>query len=298
MAKTEGTFEKELEVKVPLRLEVATGSGDISVQRREDGKLTVTLEFQVRAGSQEEAEQLARRIKEDPPIEVEGDLVRVGGLSKYELGTWPLGPSAVFDFSISAPFETEVRVNSGSGDEAVRSLKGPVTAKTGSGDVQIQDVEGNVAVDTGSGDIAVVRVRSRVSADAGSGDLDLTEVEGEVSVRVGSGDVHLQRMGGNMNVAIGSGDVSLESAVADGVEWVLKAGSGDVGLLLPRDSRFNISARSVLGEIETDFGLQPLGGIGKRIEGKVGENPTSSITVKTAHGDIKISSKKESPVAG
>lgn len=298
MAKIEGTFEKELEVKVPLRLEVATGSGDISVQRGEDGKLTVTSEFQVRAGSQEEAEQLARRIKEDPPIEVEGDLVRVGGLSKYELGTWPLGPSAVFDFSISAPFETEVRVKSGSGDEDVRSLKGPVTGKTGSGDVQIRDVEGNVAVDTGSGDIAVARVQSGVSADAGSSDLDLAEVEGEVSVRVGSGDVHLRRIGGNMNVAIGSGDVSLESAVPDGVKWVLKAGSGDVGLLLPRDSRFNISARSVLGEIETDFGLRPSGGIGKRIEGKVGENPTSTITVQTAHGDIKVSSKKESPVAG
>ena len=101
-----------------------------------------------------------------------------------------------------------------------------------------------------------------------------------------------------MHIAIGSGDVSLESAVPDGVEWVLKAGSGDVALLLPGDSRFNLSARSVLGEIETGFGLRPSGGIGKRVEGKVGENPTSSITIKTAQGDIKIAAKQESAVAG
>lgn len=297
MAKIEGKFEREIAVKVPLRLEVVTGSGDISVDRGEDGKLGVTSEFEVRAGSQKEAEELARRIKEDPPIEVEGDLVKVGGLSKYNLGTWPAGPSAVFDFSVSAPFETEVRVKSGSGDQDVRSLKGPVTVKVGSGDVQIQDVEAHVEIGTGSGDITVARVRSSVNANAGSGDLDLGEVGGEVSVRTGSGDACLRSAGSNVNVAIGSGDVSLESDVPDGAEWVLNAGSGDVGLLLPGGSRFNLSARSALGEIETDFGLRASGGIGKRVEGKVGENPASSITIKTARGDIRIAAKQESTAA-
>lgn len=298
MAKIEGTFEREMEVKVPVRLEVATGSGDISVQRGEDGKLTVTSEFQVRAGSHEEAEELARRIKEDPPIEVEGNLVRVGGLSKYDLGTWPAGPSVVFDFSVSAPFETEVRVKSGSGDQDVRSLKGPVMAKAGSGDVQVQDVEAQVEIDAGSGDVAATRVRSSVRVDAGNGDLDLGEIGGEVSVRVGAGDAHLRSMGSNMNVAIGSGDVSLESDIPDGVEWVLRAGSGDVELLLPSGSRFSLSARSGVGEIETGFGLRASGLVGKRVEAKVGESPTSSITIKTGHGDIRIAAKQESAVAG
>ena len=297
MAKIETSFEREMEVRVPLRLEVTTSSGDISVDRGEDGKLRVTSEFEVRAGSQEEAEELARRIKEDPPIEVEGDLVRVGGLSRYNLGTWSAGPSAVFDFSVSAPFQTEVRVKSGSGGQAVRSLKGPVIAKVGSGDIQVQDVEGHVEIDTGSGDIAVVRVHSGVSASIGSGDLGLGEIGGEVSVRIGSGDTQLRHLGGSMHVASGSGDVNLESTVHDGVEWILKAGSGDVGLLLPGGSRFNLSARSALGEIETGFGLQASGGIGKRVEGRVGDNPTSNITIKTARGDIKIAAKQESVAA-
>ena len=297
MAKIETSFEREMEVRVPLRLEVATGSGDISVDRGEDGKLRVTSEFEVRAGSQKEAEELARRIREDPPIEVEGDLVRVGDLSRYDLGKWPKGPSVVFDFSVSVPFQTEVRLKSGSGDQGVRNLKGPVTAKVGSGDIQVQDVEGRVEIDTGSGDIAVVRVRSSVSASIGSGDLDLGEIGGEVSVRIGSGDAQLRHLEGSMHVASGSGDVNLESTVPDGVEWILKAGSGDVGLLLPDGSRFNLSAHSALGEIETVSGLQASGGIGKRVEGKIGDNPTSNITIKTAHGDIKIAAKQHSVAA-
>lgn len=291
MAKIEGSFEREMEVEVPLRLEVATGSGDISVQRGEDGNLRVRSEFQVRAASRDEAEELARRIKEDPPIEVERNLVRVGGLSKYELGTSPAGPSVVFDFSVSAPFETEVRVKSGSGDQRLRNLKGPVVAKAGSGDVQVQDIEEQVEINTGSGDVAVERVRSGVKADVGNGDVDLGEIGGEVSVRVGSGDARLRSIGSNVNVATGSGDVSLESDVPDGVEWVVKAGSGDVGLLLPSGSRFSLSARSGVGKIETGFGLRASGLVGKRVEAKVGESPTSSITVKTGLGDIRIAAK-------
>jgi DUF4097 and DUF4098 domain-containing protein YvlB len=298
MAKIEGTFEREMEVKVPLRLEVATGSGDISVQGGQDGKLKVTSEFQVRAVSHEKAEELARRITEDPPIEVEGDLVRVGGLSKYGLGMWPIGPSVVFDFSISAPFETEVRAKSGSGDQDVRNLKGPVTVKAGSGGIRVEDVEAQVEIDTGSGDIAVARVRSSVKADTGNGDLELREIGGELSVRVGSGDAQLRSMGGSMNVAIGSGDVSLESDVPAGVEWVIRAGSGDVELVLPSSSQFNFSGRCGSGDIETAFGLQGGGGIGKRVEGNVGENPTSTITIKTGSGDVEIAAKQESAVAG
>lgn len=49
MAKIEGTFQKELEVKTPLRLEVGTGSGETEVRRGDDGKLKGSSAFQVRA---------------------------------------------------------------------------------------------------------------------------------------------------------------------------------------------------------------------------------------------------------
>ena len=141
-----------------------------------------------------------------------------------------------------------------------------------------------------------MRVGSSASVKAGSGDLDLAEIGGEVSVRIGSGDIRLRQLGGSAHVATGSGDINLESAIEDGAEWVFKAGSGDVDLILPGGSRFNLSARSVLGEIQTDFGLRASGGIGKRVDGKVGEDPASSITVRTAHGDVRIAAENE-PVA-
>ena len=242
MAKIEGRFQKELEVKTPLRLEVGTGSGDIEVQGGEDGKLRVSAVFEVQGVSQGEAEELARRIEEDPPIVVEGDVVRVGELSKYGLGRRPLGPSAVFDFSLSAPLETEARLSSGSGDQEVRGLKGPVIAKAGSGDVQIEDIEGEADGALGSGESGGPGGRARGRADVGRGDIDLRGITGRVSLRAGSGEVALHELGGSTDVSIGRGDISLESPVADGAEWVFKVGSGDVSLLLPSDSRFKLRA--------------------------------------------------------
>jgi len=292
MAKIEGAFEKELEVRMPVRLEVKTGSGDVDVLPGEDGRLRVSAEFDVEASSQGQAEELARRIEADPPIEVEGDLVRIGDLSKYSLGRQPLGPFAVFDFSISAPRETQAMLNSGSGDHQVRGLRGPVRVRAGSGDVQIEDIEGDVDVGVGSGDIRIARARLAVSAESGRGDVDLTETTGPVTVKAGCGDVSLRDIGGNIDASVGHGDITLESPVGAGAEWALKAGSGDVELLLPRDSQFRLCAVSVSGDIETDFDLESLGRIGrKKVEGQVGEDKSAGINVTTGHGDITIEAR-------
>lgn len=291
MAKIQDSFQKTLEIGGPLRLEVETGSGEIKIRRGENGQLTVSSSFQVRARTEEEAKELAERIKKNPPIEVAGDLVRVGNLSRYGLGSWPFGPSAVFDFLIAAPAETAARLDSGSGDQEVQGLKGPIKADAGSGDVEIEDAEGDVEINTGSGDITVARVRGGVKADAGSGDIDLAEIAGRAEVDVGSGDVCLKEMGSDIEIDTGSGDIVLESAIGDGAEWALEAGSGDVRLLLPRDSQFSIRAETNSGEFETDFSLTMSGKIGKRVEGKVGEKPQATIRIETSSGDIKIKAK-------
>jgi hypothetical protein len=292
MAKVEDSFEESLEVSGPLRLDVRTGSGEIELVRSEDGKLSVSSSFKVRARSEQEAKELAGRIKLDPPVEFAGDLIRIGDLGKYGFGHWPFGPSVVFDFVIRAPAETEARLDSGSGDQEVRGLKGPIKTEAGSGDVEVADVEADVDVDTGSGDIRLGRVGGEAKVDAGSGDIELNQIAGRAKVDVGSGDVLLKEMGGDVEVEAGSGDIILESAIGANASWTLDTGSGDVRLLLPSHSQFSLRAKTNSGEFETDFPLVLSGKIGKSVEGKVGENPTAVVQIKTSSGDIRISIKE------
>ncbi|HIC96286.1 TPA: hypothetical protein EYP12_06645 [Candidatus Bipolaricaulota bacterium] len=296
MTKIQDSFRKTLEVKGPLRLEVETGSGNIVVRRGEEGRLSVSGEFQVRARSVEEARELAERIKEDPPIEVVGELVRIGDLGRYELGLgrdwWPFGPSVMIDFTIEAPAETSVQLRSGSGDQEVRGIQGPLKLRAGSGDVEVEEIEADVAVTTGSGDIEVAHVRGGVEAEAGSGDIFLAEVAGRVEVEVGSGDVRLKEMGGDIAVEAGSGDIAVESAIGDRAKWALEASSGDVSLRLPEDSQFKLHIKTSSGEFATDFPLAVSGRIGREVEGRIGTEPTAEIRIATSSGDIELKQKK------
>ncbi len=106
-----------------------------------------------------------------------------------------------------------------------------------------------------------------------------------LEVETGSGDIAISRAGGRVRAEAGSGDISL-AEVAGGAEVAL--GSGDVRLSLPRDSQFNLWAETYSGEIEIAFPLTLSKKVGRRLEGRVGENPTAQIRIKTSSGDISI----------
>ncbi len=291
MAKIKGSFEKVLEVSKPVKLIVTTGSGDIQVSRRaQDDRVLVIGRFVVRAWGREEALALVERVRTDPPVEVQGNLVKVGDLSKYrgEISRWVFGPSLVIDFEIQAPFETEAEIDSGSGDQSISGIRGPVRISAGSGDVQLHDIEQESSVKTGSGDIEIANV-SQITARAGSGDVDISGARGDVDVHVGSGDVTIRDIGGALSVETGSGDIKIDSGLGAKARWRLNTGSGDVLLVLPADARFMLSARTSSGDIDIDFPITVSGKISKReLRGSVGEGPEAEIIIETSSGDIEI----------
>lgn len=278
----EDTFQTTLDVSGPIKLIVETGSGDIRVTRGQDDKVFVSSRFVVRAPDEEDARELADRIKEDPPIEIEGNTIKIGDLSKYQKGfrvggislSWLFNTSISMSFDIQVPYDTEAELDSGSGDQNVSGIRGPVSVDAGSGDVDINGIERAVVADTGSGHIM------------------LSEISGDAKVDVGSGDVSLENIGGDIRVDTGSGDIKIESSLGRGVQWRLDTGSGNVVLILPADARFEIAAETSSGEIEIDFPLTVSGKIRRReLRGAVGESPDAEISIETSSGDIEIKKK-------
>ena len=310
MARINDSFKRTLTVIAPLRLEVKTGSGDISVKRGEDGILAIDASFQVRASTKEKAHELAEQIKADPPIEVLGDRVCIGDLRKYGLSRGIRGSSVSCTFRITAPASTAAELNTGSGEQEVEGLQGPVKIDAGSGDVRIEDVEQDVGVDTGSGEITVIRVGGGVCADAGSGNVRIEDVgrvvevdtgSGEITViragsdvsaDAGSGNVRIEDAGRGVEVDTGSGNVTIDSAIAAAADWSVSTGSGDVRMKLPCDSGFNLSAKSNSGEFKTDLPLTIAGKLGRRVKGTVGKDTSATIQITTSSGDIKIEARK------
>ena len=296
MATVKDTVETMLGVPGPIRLIVETGSGDIRITRGQDGQIVVRSHFVVRAPTPEQARKLAEAIKADPPIELAGQTVEIGDLSKYrsQLGlTERVRTSIVMSFDVEVPYQTEVELDSGSGDQVIEGIRGPVRADAGSGNVEITDIEQEVFVDTGSGNIAVTGA-SHVEADAGSGNVRLSKISGGVNVDVGSGNVFLSEISGDVWVETSSGNVRIDSALAEHAQWRLETSSGDVRLQLPAEAGFRLHAETSSGRIRVDFPLTISDQMGRReLHGTVGDQPSAEIRVETSSGNIEIRRKEE-----
>ncbi len=291
MARVTDRFETRLNMAAPIRLIVDTGSGDIHLSRGPDDQLIVRSRFTVSAPDREQARQLAKQIKADPPIETTGQTIEIGDLRKYRnnLGFFSkLSVSITMSFEVQAPYETEVELNSGSGDQYAADLRGPLRSQAGSGDVEITEIARQVSVETGSGEISVSGA-SEVRAEAGSGDVKLEQISGAVEVNVGSGDVALKDIAADLRVDTGSGEIQVDSGLGEDVKWHLEASSGDVVLRLPAEAQFTLAAETHSGDIEVAFPLVTTGKATPHdLRGSVGEHPAAEIHIETSSGDIQI----------
>jgi len=282
-ASVDGSFERTYSVTGAVDLEVKNHSGDISIRGGPPGSVTVRGKIRVgerwfRGDHRADVEN----IEKDPPIRQSGNSIRIDYLSNQDISV---------DYEITAPPDTSLRLNDGSGNQEVEGLRGTIDLETGSGDVRLRDiVSPRVSLHDGSGDI-VAQVAGPLTAEAGSGRVRLEEQgEGDVRIRTGSGDVDVRGAKGALRVESGSGDTEI-SGTNTGT-WEVRAGSGNVDLTLPADAAFDLDATTGSGSIVTDraISMTVQGDLRKAqhtIRGQVaGGGPL--LKVHTGSGDIRI----------
>lgn len=142
----------------------------------------------------------------------------------------------------------DARVESLSGDIAVRRVGKRVEAASVSGDVSLESSSGPVRLKSISGSIEASNARTIEATD----DFEASTVSGEVSLE--------QVAHSHVEAWTISGIVSMKGPLARGGRYELKTTSGDIVLSLPPDASFRVSARIRRGEILTDFPLKDAAG--------------------------------------
>lgn len=292
-----GSFERTLHVTGPLQLEVSTGSGSITV--RSGGEGTVEVEAEIRAPSSWADE--VRRLEADPPIERDGNLIRIGLTDDRELRR-----HLKISYEIVVPVETSLVSSTGSGSQSIDDLAGPLEVATGSGSLDIGRIGADVDARTGSGSITVDGVGGELAIKSGSGSIRAENVTGAISARSGSGSVHLEQTGsgdvevqsgsgrvevagvrGGLSVRTGSGSIDAQGEMAGA--WYLHASSGTITVELPEDASFELDAETSSGSIDSRHPVT-VSGIStreKRLRGSVrGGGPRLSL--HTSSGSIRI----------
>ena len=243
-----GTFERTLAVAPGTELGVQTGSGDIQVRAGAPGRVHVVGTVRVgrswwrRQGS---AEARLREILARPPVRQEAGRVWIGHQEQVRF----LDDVSI-SYVIEAPPDVKLRAATGSGDEVVRGLRGPMEASTGSGDIRVWD------------------------APAG------------IQAQTGSGDIELHSVGGALRARTGSGSVLAEGA--PGGEWQVRTGSGDVTLRLPAAAAFDLEAHTGSGDIQCAHPVTSVGRPRRSsLQGSVrGGGPR--VSIRTGSGDVDV----------
>lgn len=298
-----GQFDRTLKVTGPVEMEVTTGSGNITVHVGSSS--SVQIHGTIRVGenwhlSEADAENKVKALEANPPIEQDGNFVRIGHIEDPELRR-----NVSISYEIETPAETRLTSKTGSGNQQVSGIGGPVSAGTGSGNVTVSNIGDEVRAESGSGNLELGTIKGEVRAStgsgyiraqgvaggftgrSGSGDITLEQTSpGVVNVESGSGSARLSGVDGSVEVRAGSGNISVQGTPSH--DWTLHTGSGAIELHLPAQASFDLDAHTSSGKINTTRPITVQGSLGHgRLQGKVG-NGGSRLDLQTGSGDIDI----------
>jgi hypothetical protein len=265
IAPATATFDRTLQVDGAVDLSITGGSGRIHVATGPDD--VVRIVGRVRAHNSPFAESDAiervQAVESSPPITQSGNRVQIG-----EVEVDKLRGGLRIDYDVTVPTRTKIRTRSGSGDQQIGAVLGPVDASAGSGDLRVGPIGSSITLTTGSGDISVLGAR------------------GDVAARSGSGDIQASALNGSVHVHTASGDIALHSRPLG--DWTIAAASGDVTLRLPDDAAFSLDATTSSGRLRTRHDLDSSRSSSRRhIQGTAhGGGPRLDVT--TASGSIRV----------
>lgn len=303
-AAVEGSFDRTLKVSGRVDLDIQTGSGNITVHQGDSSSVVVHGRVKVGeswfSGGGLSADEKLKRVEQNPPIEQNGNSIRIGHITDEALRN-----NVSISYDVTVPKDTSLQAGTGSGDQHVSDISGPVRARTGSGNVTISNIGADVRANAGSGDLTISSVQGRAYTETGSGNIRATGIAGGFDARAGSGDItfeqtasgsvrattgsgniHLRNVSGGLEAGAGSGDVQVEGKMSS--DWRIHTGSGEVEVKLPSDAKFNIDARSNSGNVEVHHPVTMQGSLKRNhIEGTVNGGGTL-LDISSGSGTIRV----------
>lgn len=186
----EGAFDRTFSVSQTADLTVSTKSGNIRIRSGSSNRVEVHAEIRVGKGvfrGEAETRALVRQIESDPPVEQDGDSVRIGQL----LGNWQ---NVSIAYDITVPPQSSVTARASSGSITISEVQGSVRAQTHSGKIRTNGVSGDCDLGTSSGSIDVRDTTGALRAHTSSGGITaqgqqtalwkLTASSGSIRVRM------------------------------------------------------------------------------------------------------------------
>jgi hypothetical protein len=297
---SEASFDRNLTVSGPLRVEISNGSGEVRVTSGGNGAVHIHGTVHSSWSMFGNDDTRAREIAANPPIEQRGDTIRIGK-----------GTSGISNFSISyvieVPHDTEVLLSAASGSVSVSGVRGPLKVESSSGSVHVEKIDHDTTISSSSGSVSASDIGGYLRATSSSGSVTASNVKEDVHVESSSGSIEVRDPHARVEAQSRSGSVHIYGATADAKAhsqsgnltlsgdpgksgyWKLESSSGSVDVGVRPNSAFFFSAESSSGAIHTDIPIV-IEEQGKHsLRAHVG-NGGGRVEVRSASGSINVRS--------
>ncbi len=148
------------------------------------------------------------------------------------------------DFDVAVPPNTSLALRTTSGVLRVEKLNSDVSLEETAGEVYVSDFSGShvhVHVKTLDGPVVLTNVHD--------GHVDITSIGGNVTLNGVSGPL--------VQVNSTSGNIQYNGDFGAGGEYDLTSHTGNIDAIAPAYASIDVIARSVQGQVENDFQLEP-----------------------------------------
>jgi DUF4097 and DUF4098 domain-containing protein YvlB len=183
----EGRKSKSFTVTRGGTLDVAVGSGDISISTWDRNEVVVNVQ-----GSDSDEEG-------DLKITQQGNTVRVS-----DRGGW----SEADVYEISVPVQFNLSLGTSNGDITVRGkIAGNITGETSAGEIRIADVDGAVDMRTSGGDVRTGKINGKGILNTSGGEIEVVSATGELELKSSGGDIRVGNVGKSLRARTAGGDI-------------------------------------------------------------------------------------------
>lgn len=277
------TFERSFAVTGPSAIDISTIQGKIEVVAAEPGRIVVvgTATVRVAWNVPGNAVELARKVADNPPIQQDGQTLRLRPPSD------PTEQRAVtVSYQVRVPRETEVTVTTESGETTIRGVSRAVTIHTQSSAITVMEVGGATVLTTGSGSVTADGVAGSLSVTTNSSSVSVRSIAGDLRVRTRSGAVDVAFVGGGaadvetgssaiqlsglrgaVTAVTRSGHISLQGDPLS--DWIVSNGSGSIDIVTGGSAPLAIDLNSGSGSVKV-----------------IGASVNGAVTKRKAAGDI------------
>jgi len=203
------TADRTLSVTAEVDLDVISNPGGVTITTGSAASVHVHAVIRPMYGEADLglADANIRALEQNPPIEQQGNRIRVGYVGNRELLR---GVSIHFD--IETPRDTQIRAHTTSGGIRIDGIAGPVSADSSSGRIEISNVAADIVIRNSSGAVVVRSPGGRVSARNNSGGIQVIGAHGPVDVETTSGRTEVSEVRGDVRSRTHSGGISIDNA--------------------------------------------------------------------------------------